>query len=80
MQNALYVNGIQRRFPMFTANIGTPDRVIRILLGAALLVWFLMDQGGGALHWLKAIVGVVAIGTAAINFCPLYRVLGLKTN
>ena len=65
---------------MFTANIGTPDRIVRIVLGLALIVWFFMDgQSGGALHWLKALVGVIAIGTAALNFCPLYRILGMST-
>jgi hypothetical protein len=65
---------------MFTANVGTPDRIARIVLGVALLVWFFMDGGTGALHWLKAVVGVVALATAVLNFCPLYRVLGIKTN
>lgn len=65
---------------MFTANIGTPDRIIRIVLGLALIVWFFVDNGAGWLHWLKGIVGLVALGTAALNFCPLYRVLGMKTN
>ena len=65
---------------MFTANIGTPDRIVRILVGVALLVWFFVDGGAGAFHWAKAVVGIIAIATAAINFCPLYRMLGLKTN
>lgn len=65
---------------MFTANIGTPDRIIRLVVGLALILWFFMDQSGGVWHWLKAIVGVIALGTAALNFCPLYRVLGLSTN
>lgn len=64
---------------MFTANIGTPDRIIRIVVGLALLVWFFADQSGGVLHWLKAVVGIVALGTAVLNFCPLYRVLGLSS-
>lgn len=64
---------------MFTANIGTPDRIIRIILGLALIVWFFLDNGGGALHWLKGIVGVVMLATAALNFCPLYRILGMST-
>lgn len=64
---------------MFTANIGTPDRIIRIVLGLALIAWFLLDNGGAALHWLKGIVGLVALATAALNFCPLYRILGMST-
>lgn len=65
---------------MFTANIGTPDRIIRIVLGLALILWFFFDNGAGTWHWLKAIVGVVVLATAALNFCPLYRILGMKTN
>lgn len=65
---------------MFTANIGTTDRLIRIAAGLALLLWFFLDpQGGGTLHWLKGVVGIIAVATAALNFCPLYRVLGFTT-
>ncbi|MBI1171233.1 DUF2892 domain-containing protein [bacterium] len=66
---------------MFTANIGSPDRMLRVVVGVALIIWFFMDQqSGGVLHWLKALVGIIALVTAAVNFCPLYRVLGIKTN
>lgn len=61
------------------ANIGTPDRILRIVIGLALGVWFFMDQGAGTWHWLKLIVAVVLIGTAAINFCPIYSIFGLST-
>ena len=64
---------------MFTANVGTPDRIARIVLGVALLIWFFMDSGTGAFHWLKAVFGLVALGTAVLNFCPLYTVLGIST-
>jgi hypothetical protein len=65
---------------MFTANVGTPDRIARIVVGLALLVWFFMDPGTGTLHWLKAVLGLVVLGTAVRSFCPLYRVLGIRTN
>jgi hypothetical protein len=65
---------------MFTANIGTTDRILRILIGLALVVWFFMDHGMGLWHWAKAVVGVIVLATAALNFCPLYRLLGVKTN
>ncbi len=64
---------------MFTANVGTADRILRILIGAGLLLWFFMDQGFGPWHWAKAVFGVIALGTAALNFCPLYRLFGTKT-
>ena len=62
-----------------TANIGSPDRILRIVIGLALALWFFMDGGTGTFHWLKLIVGVVLIGTAAVNFCPIYAALGLST-
>jgi hypothetical protein len=65
---------------MFTANVGTTDRILRILIGVALVVWFFMDHGMGFWHWAKAVFGVIALGTAVLNFCPLYRLLGMKTN
>jgi hypothetical protein len=64
---------------MFTANIGTPDRIIRLLAGAALVLWFFLDQGGGALHWAKIVVGVILLGTAFLNYCPIYRILGISS-
>lgn len=64
------------------ANVGSFDRILRIILGAALLalpfVW------GGiapqAVAGIAAIVaGLVLIVTAIVKFCPIYGVLGLRT-
>lgn len=63
---------------MFTNNVGSIDRVLRIALGAALLVWFLMDQGTGFWHYAK-LIGIVPILTAVLSTCPLYTVLGMST-
>ncbi len=62
------------------ANIGSTDRIIRIVLGLLLVVWFFFDQGGGTWHWAKIVVGLILLGTAAINFCPLYRIFGMSTH
>ncbi|MGB4811053.1 MAG: DUF2892 domain-containing protein [Methylophilaceae bacterium] len=56
------------------ANIGSIDRILRLVIGAALLAWVLFF-GGPVWAW----VGIVAIGTAVINFCPLYSILGVNT-
>jgi len=63
---------------MFTNNVGSIDRVLRIALGAALLVWFFMDQGTGFWHYAK-LIGIVPILTAVLSTCPLYTVLGMST-
>lgn len=58
----------------FTANVGTADRIIRILLGLLLVGLVLVGQIG-LWGWL----GVVLIATAFLKFCPAYALLGLRT-
>ncbi|UJW87318.1 YgaP family membrane protein [Devosia sp. SL43] len=64
-------------------NVGTPDRIARIVIGAVLVL--LPFVSGMALFanpvwlWASVIVGVVLIVTALVRFCPLYAILGLST-
>ncbi len=51
-----------------TTNVGGIDRILRIAIGAALLLWFFLDQGTGFWHWAK-LIGVV----------PLYSIIGMNT-
>lgn len=65
------------------SNVGAVDRLIRLVAGAALIVSaFLVPPVQATLGaaWLApALVGLVLVGTAAIRFCPAYRVLGINT-
>jgi len=57
-------------------NVGTIDRIVRVVLGVAVLsLLFLLD---GPLHWV-GLVGVVLIVTGTFSFCPAYRLIGLST-
>ncbi|SOH93824.1 Protein of unknown function [Monaibacterium marinum] len=66
-----------------TLNIGRFDRIIRVVLGAFLIIAPL--TGGISLYQstllaiISAVVGVVLIATAAFRFCPLYRMIGIRT-
>ncbi len=67
---------------MFTANVGAPDRIVRLVLGIALIA--LPFVGGAAfagpvLAWGLPIVGLVLAATAFLAFCPIYKVLGIST-
>ena len=62
-----------------TANIGTPDRLIRLVLGAGLILWALVAGGWTALAWVALAVGAILVATAAMRVCPLYRLVGLST-
>ncbi|WP_280771451.1 YgaP family membrane protein [Salipaludibacillus daqingensis] len=58
------------------SNVGSSDKVVRIVLGIVLLsLLFLVD---GALKWF-GLIGIVLILTALVNFCPLYRLFGINT-
>ncbi len=57
-------------------NMATWDRAIRIVLG---LVFLYLAFTKGGIFWILGIVGIVFIGTSAIGFCPLYRVVGIRT-
>lgn len=66
-----------------SSNVGSPDRIIRIVLGACLLLapYLFVSPilANPILRWVMLIAGVVLILTAIIRFCPLYRVLGANT-
>ena len=59
-----------------TSNMGNADRVIRLILGLALVSLFFLVEGGA--RWF-GLIGVVLIVTSSVSFCPLYRLLGLST-
>lgn len=58
----------------FSKNMGTTDKIARLVIGALLIVLALTGVIG-VWGWL----GAVLVGTAFLNFCPIYRVLGFKT-
>ncbi len=57
-----------------SANVGGIDRILRVLVGLALLALTLTGQIG-VWGW----IGLVPLGTGLFKFCPLYRVLGMNT-
>lgn len=54
-------------------NVGTVDRVIRVILGLAII-----GLGIGFKSWL-GLIGLVPLLTAAIGWCPLYLPFGIST-
>ncbi len=63
---------------MFTTNEGNVDRIVRVVIGAALIIWFFMDQGTGFWHFAK-LIGVVPLLTGLTGNCPAYSILGVST-
>ncbi|MEO8241192.1 MAG: DUF2892 domain-containing protein [bacterium] len=63
---------------MFKANESTLDRVLRVVVGLALLAWFFFDGGVGALHYAK-LIGIVPLVTGLVGSCPVYALLGISS-
>lgn len=62
-----------------STNESTLDRIIRGVVGAIALVVAVavgVESMGGI---LLIVVGGILVVTAAVGFCPLYRILGLST-
>lgn len=65
-------------------NMGGLDRGLRIIVGIILIalpyLGLVPALDAGILRWIAQIVGVVFVATSAIGVCPLYPIIGLRTN
>ena len=55
-------------------NMGNIDRALRVIVGLGLLSLVFVGP-----QTLWGLVGIVPLATAAIGFCPAYRLLGIST-
>jgi hypothetical protein len=55
-------------------NEGTLDRAIRVVLGVALLTLTVAGP-----QTMLGLLGVVPLLTGIVGFCPLYRLVGIRT-
>ncbi|MEM8948684.1 MAG: DUF2892 domain-containing protein [Pseudomonadota bacterium] len=62
-----------------TVNVGSADRLIRIVLGLILILLPFVTNAGPIVAFGAPIVGVVLIVTALFRFCPAYRLFGIRT-
>ena len=54
-------------------NVGSVDQIIRIGLGAVIIITGLILQS-----WWGA-VGIIPLATAGLSFCPFYTIFGLTS-
>lgn len=60
-------------------NMGTADRIIRVIIAAVMAILYFTGVVPGALGILLMVLAVVFVVTSLISFCPLYLPLGLST-
>ena len=57
-----------------TSNVGSLDRVLRIVVGVALLAMMFI---GPKTMW--GLIGIIPLATGLMRSCPLYSIFGLNT-
>lgn len=58
---------------MLSKNVGNIDRILRLVIGALLILGAVM--GYGVWMW----IGIIPLATALMSSCPLYSIIGLNT-
>jgi uncharacterized membrane protein len=60
-------------------NMGTIDKVIRILIAVVVVILYFTHVISGVLAIVLLALSAVFVITSLFGFCPLYRLLGLST-
>jgi hypothetical protein len=62
---------------MFAKNVGGIDRILRIVVGLALIAGFFLNSGA-TYSWLY-LIGIVPLLTGVFSSCALYSLIGVNT-
>jgi hypothetical protein len=60
-------------------NMGSTDKIIRILIAIVIAVMYFTGTISGALGLVLLIFGGIFLATSFISFCPLYLPFGIST-
>lgn len=55
-----------------TRNMGTTDRVVRLLIALAIAVLYFTGIASGTIAIVLGIVAIVLFATSLVGFCPAY--------
>jgi hypothetical protein len=61
-------------------NMGSVDRVIRVVAAILLIVLGLTGVLSGTLAIVGYVLGAVLLLTSAVGFCPLYSLFNIRTS
>ncbi|NOX74330.1 MAG: DUF2892 domain-containing protein [Alphaproteobacteria bacterium] len=64
---------------MFRNNVGGADRIVRAILGVALIAAFFTYPYLGSWKWVSLIAGLILLFTSVMSSCMIYSVLGMTT-
>ena len=61
-------------------NMGSTDRIVRLIIAAIAAILYFTGIISGTLGIVLMIIAVIFALTGFISFCPIYFLLGLRTN
>ncbi|HDP94526.1 MAG TPA: DUF2892 domain-containing protein [Candidatus Aminicenantes bacterium] len=61
-------------------NMGVIDRMIRTILALVVVLLLVTKTLTGTLAIALGVIAVVFLLTSLVSFCPLYTLLGMRTN
>ncbi|MCC6584048.1 MAG: DUF2892 domain-containing protein [Chitinophagales bacterium] len=60
-------------------NMGSADRIVRLIVAAIFAVLYFTNTVSGTLGIILLVLGGVFVLTSLISFCPLYAPFGFST-
>jgi hypothetical protein len=63
---------------MFAQNVGNVDRIVRIVLGLALIAIGFFTLGG-TVGTIVGVIGFIPLLTGLVGWCPLYSLFKFST-
>jgi len=60
-------------------NMGTADRIIRVMVAVIILILYLTNVISGTLCLILLVIAAIFTLTSIVSFCPLYTLFGIST-
>ena len=60
-------------------NMGSTDRIVRIVVAAIIAILFFTNVVTGTLGIVLLVLGGIFLLTSVVSFCPIYAPFGLST-
>ncbi len=60
-------------------NMGSADRIIRVIIAAIVAVLYFTGTISGTLGIVLLVLAAVFVLTGLVGFCPLYKLFGMST-
>lgn len=60
-------------------NMGSADKIIRLIVAAIIAILFFTNVISGTLGIVLLVLAVVFTLTSFLSFCPLYAIFGMST-